>query len=296
MTDTKIKNTNPVKQKSKTTDTKTNEKKDPETKKLVPSKKTEKDGPKELTPGEKLLKTMTAQKAAKKALVKGVKNTHVSFDDEGNGKVETVVQKITPAKVVQPKKTDNKSRPAMKKPEPMKKKRKAEDSAEENVSEESKNPPKKAKKPKKAKTKVSEDAKKDAKQEEVLAYVHLFVNDRSSWKFKKVLQIWLLQHLYEIPEKEFDNVLKYLKDLQGSAREKAKKEAEDKIPAKKESATSHLLTGYSDVNKNDDFDDFDAEKLLAQAVSAPPPEPVTNEEEDESSEIKRARLIFETLS
>jgi hypothetical protein len=124
--------------------------------------------PKELTQGQKLLKSMTAQKAAKKALMKGVKTTHVSFDEEGNeANVETVIKKTAP--VVTPKKT-NKNRPAMKKPEPMKKKRKAEeveDDKKEDVKEtpvDNKKPPKKAKKPKKTKIEI-EELKKDTKQE-----------------------------------------------------------------------------------------------------------------------------------
>lgn len=191
-----------------------------------------------LTQGQKLLKSMTAQKAAKKALMKGVAVTHVSFDDEGNeANVETVIQKTAPpAKVVNPKKT-NKNRPAVKKPEPMKKKKRSADEMETEEEQEkskddvtkeeeqkddekkdNKKPPKKAKKPKKTKVEI-EELKKDNKQEEALAYVRLFVNDRDAWKFKKVQQIWLLSNLYEIPEDEFDNVLEYLKDLQGSARE-----------------------------------------------------------------------------
>lgn len=191
-----------------------------------------------LTQGQKLLKSMTAQKAAKKALMKGVAVTHVSFDEDGNeANVETVIQKTAPpAKVVNPKKT-NKNRPAVKKPEPIKKKKRSADEMEDDADKEkaeedeekkdeddksekkdSKKPPKKAKKPKKTKLEI-EEMKKDNKQEEALAYVRLFVNDRDAWKFKKVQQIWLLSNLYEIPEDEFDNVLQYLKDLQGSARE-----------------------------------------------------------------------------
>ncbi|KAK4516087.1 uncharacterized protein ATC70_011049 [Mucor velutinosus] len=267
-----------------------------------------------LTQGQKLLKAMTAQKAAKKALMKGVAVTHVSFDDDGNeANVETVIQKTAPpAKVVNPKKT-NKNRPAVKKPEPIKNKKRSADEMEDDANKEkkeeedkkdNKKPPKKAKKAKKSKLEI-EEMKKDNKQEEALAYVRLFVNDRDSWKFKKVQQIWLLSNLYEIPEDEFDNVLEYLKDLQGSAREKTKQEAKDKIPAEAASApaaVSNTLTGYANVNAGNDDDDFDAEKLLAQATAAPVvQQEVANdeekeEEEEESDEVKRARLIVKTLS
>ncbi|KAI8384009.1 hypothetical protein BD560DRAFT_384608 [Blakeslea trispora] len=246
-----------------------------------------------MTLGQKMLKTMTAQKAAKKALVKGVSNTKISFDEEGNeSNVETIVSKSEPEKKQtnntkkatannkKPKEAASKKndRPAVKKPEPIKK-RSAED---DNENDKSEKPVKRVKKAKKPKAQI-EESKKDAKQEEALAYVRLFVTDRSNWKFKKMLQIWLLSNLYQLPEEDFDNVLIYLKDLQGSAREKTKKEAQDKIPA-----SSNTLTSYSNVASTNDFDDFDAEKLLAQATPA--------QAEEESSEVKRARRILDVFS
>ncbi|OBZ85853.1 Uncharacterized protein C7orf50 [Choanephora cucurbitarum] len=254
-------------------------------------KATKKETPK-MTLGQKMLKTMTAQKAAKKALMKGVSNTKISFDEEGNeSTVETIVNKLEPEKKKsnsvkkapaankKPKQETLKKddRPAVKKPEPTKKRSVDNDDDENNVK-----PVKKVKKAKKSKAEV-EESKKDAKQEEALAYVRLFVNDRVNWKFKKMLQIWLLSNLYQLPEEDFDNVLVYLKDLQGQAREKTKKEAQDKIPT-----SSNTLTSYSNVATTNDFDDFDAEKLLAQAA------PVQVEEE--SSEVKRARRIIDVLS
>ncbi|KAG1137243.1 hypothetical protein G6F37_011377 [Rhizopus arrhizus] len=217
------------------------------------------NGNPKVTQGQKLLQAMTAQKAAKQALLKGVKNTHVSFDEEGNeDKVETVVQK----------KEDNKGE-----------KRKNEEQIEEN-----KEKPKK--KIKKNKVKI-EETRRENKQEEALEYVRSFVNDKQNWKFKKVQQIWILQNLYKIPENDFDNVLKYLKDLQGSSREKTRMEANDKIPKE---VISNSLTGYANVGYDNDDDDFDAEKLLSQA-------PVKQvKQQEESNEIKRARLILDVLS
>ncbi|CEJ02356.1 hypothetical protein RMCBS344292_16363 [Rhizopus microsporus] len=54
-------------------------------------------------------------------------------------------------------------------------------------------------------------------------------------------------------------------------------------------AIGNNLTGYTNIS-NDDFDDFDAEKLLAQ-VSATQ----SNTKQDESEEVRRARLIVDTL-
>ncbi|CEG80960.1 hypothetical protein RMATCC62417_15219 [Rhizopus microsporus] len=203
------------------------------------------------TQGQKLLEAMTAKKAAKEALLKGVKSTHVSFDDEGN---EQKVGTVT---------------------EGEKKRRN-----EEQVSE------KKTKKAKKLKAKKIEETKTDSKQKEAFEYLQLFVNDRKNWKFKKVLQTWILQNLYKMPKSEFDNALEYLKDLQGASREKTKKEAQDRVP---KNSIGNNLTGYTNVS-NDDFDDFDAEKLLAQVSVTQ-----SNTKQDESEEVRRARLIVDTL-
>ncbi|KAI9245054.1 hypothetical protein BY458DRAFT_529082, partial [Sporodiniella umbellata] len=175
------------------------------------------------TQGQKLLEAMTAQKAAKEALMKGVTNTKVSFDDEGNEKVETVVQKldgtnkpVSKKKPVTEEKKQSNARPAQKKPEKRQKETSEADSAE--VKEPSE---KRAKKEKKSKAEL-EEIRKDNKQEEAMEYVRTFANDRKNWKFKKVQQIWILNNLYKIPESDFNHVLEYLKDLQGSSREASK--------------------------------------------------------------------------
>jgi hypothetical protein len=53
------------------------------------------------------------------------------------------------------------------------------------------------------------------------------------------------------------------------------------------------------VSAGNDFDDFDAEKLLAQATAPAPasaaPED-NDEDDDETDEIKRARKIVQVLS
>jgi hypothetical protein len=64
-------------------------------------------------------------------------------------------------------------------------------------------------------------------------------------------------------------------------------EANDKIPKE---VISNSLTGYANVGYDNDDDDFDAEKLLSQA-------PVKQvKQQEESNEIKRARLILDVLS
>lgn len=87
--------------------------------------------------------------------------------------------------------------------------------------------------------------------------------------------------------------------------QKTKQEAKDKIPVKAAPApvaVSNTLTGYANVNTGNDDDDFDAEKLLAQATAAPVVQQEESSDDDEkegeeeSDEVKRARLILETLS
>ncbi|KAI8968183.1 hypothetical protein BDF20DRAFT_894871 [Mycotypha africana] len=279
-------------------------------KKDMAGQKTEGLEEKKLTQGQKLLKAMTAQKAAKQALMKGVEKTHVTFDEEGNeANVEKVVQKslkkpTNTASKNDKSATDKKATPTKKRKAEAMKDAVQEKTGDENDDELKKKQPKKPKKSKKEKKEqkqAEETEKKESKQEEALAYVRLFVQNRASWKFKKMLQIWLLQHLYTIPESEFDNVLIYLKDIQGSARENTKKEAEGIISAtlKDENpTTASQNNGYDD---NDD-DDFDAEKLLAAVGGSgghqaqPQQQQLYEVNEDDSDKIKRAKLIFKSLS
>ncbi|KAI8994666.1 hypothetical protein BDB01DRAFT_773613 [Pilobolus umbonatus] len=226
-----------------------------------------------LTPAEKLLKSMTAKKLAKQILHSGVKSKHVSFDDAGN---EEIIEPVKKA-----------SRPVVQKPP--KRKTPDTDKSEAETTETPAKPVKKAKKKKEMKTKKEiETAKKENKLEAIIQYVHLFAHDRSSWKFKKLLQIGLLESLYQIPEEHFDDVLLYLKGLQGVARENVRKEAQTKIPKK-----INALSGYQNVSANDDGDDFDAEKLLNQVAASVP---TAAEEIEDSEEVKRARLILSVLS
>lgn len=82
------------------------------------------------------------------------------------------------------------------------------------------------KREKRRKKKLQKEAEKAARLqgkpvcELALKYLNTFVNDRDSWKFCKVRQVWLLQHMYseKIPEKDFQMLLEYLRGLQGNAR------------------------------------------------------------------------------
>ncbi|KAJ9069867.1 hypothetical protein DSO57_1014189 [Entomophthora muscae] len=51
-------------------------------------------------------------------------------------------------------------------------------------------------------------------------YLTLFVSEKSSWKFKKLTQIFIFQNLYsdKFDESSFEKILLYLKDCKGQAR------------------------------------------------------------------------------
>ncbi|XP_033750847.1 protein IFH1-like isoform X2 [Pecten maximus] len=116
--------------------------------------------------------------------------------------------------------------------------------AEEDSSEEGTSPvvPKKKKDKKKKKKKEVKDTQDGAEDTSISAqtaaidYLKTWSEDKVNWKFQKVRQVWLLQHMYDdskVPNTDFDRLLLYLENLKGKAKEatldKASKiiEAED---------------------------------------------------------------------
>ncbi|KAI9031548.1 hypothetical protein CLU79DRAFT_729064 [Phycomyces nitens] len=245
---------------------------------------------KRLTPAEALLKSMTARKAAKDALLKGSAPTlHMTFDDEGN---ESVVE---PKKEEKKKVVETKKRKTESKEEVEAKKAKVDESLKEmqaSVEEQKKKKPKKPKAPKAPKAPKEQKEESLGKKEESLVYLRLFCSDRSLWKFRKVQQIWLLQHIYDtdqINDDDFKLLVEYIKDLQGMARKNLLVEAQKICQT---STVSQALTGYVDTQNNDDDDDFDAEKLLARSTVQAEVEP---SDEPEESKVERAKTIVRVL-
>ncbi|KAI7871184.1 hypothetical protein BDF14DRAFT_1764175 [Spinellus fusiger] len=256
---------------------------------------------KRLTPAEALLQSMTAKKAAKDALLKNSAPTvHTTFDEEGNSVVIPAPQKEVSVE---------KKRKPVSKEEAAAKKRKIDESLEEmqaSVEAQKKTKVKKPRAERKLKADTPKTEKKDeteklGKKEEALAYLHLFSTDRASWKFRKVQQIWLLQHLYdteEIEDKDFDLVVNYIKDMQGMARKNLLVEAQKICQAS--TGIAHTLTGYLDTHQdtsadanNGEEDDFDAEKLLARATTQVA---VSGQEiEAQDPKAKRAKTIVQVL-
>ncbi|XP_022800263.1 uncharacterized protein C7orf50-like [Stylophora pistillata] len=63
-------------------------------------------------------------------------------------------------------------------------------------------------------------------------YLHTWHYKRQHWNFKKVRQVWLLKNMFdqeEISNENFDILLKYLKGLEGAAKEKTIKMAEQRL-------------------------------------------------------------------
>ncbi|KAI8379395.1 uncharacterized protein BYT42DRAFT_613708 [Radiomyces spectabilis] len=265
--------------------------------------------PRKLTTAAALLKSMTARKAAQAALRKGAAPTlHVTFDEEGNEQKVVKEEKKSKANTKKAKSSkipkETKKATADTEDESKGKKRKSADTSDnkDNKEDDGKQPKKRkqkgVKKAKQSKSEV-EDSKAESKRSEAIDYLKQFHNDRTAWKFRKIQQVWLLQHMYneeQMTDQEFDMLLEYLKDLQGSARAKTLEEAQKVF--QEATGTSQNLTSYAQVDTvMDDDDDFDAEKLLAKAsMAAPAASTAEAATTQEDCKTKRAKAIVRILA
>ncbi|XP_063077646.1 uncharacterized protein C7orf50 homolog [Engraulis encrasicolus] len=72
-----------------------------------------------------------------------------------------------------------------------------------------------------------EDQSKSA--ERALEYLTCWSERREEWRFKKIRQTWLLQHMYDtekVPDASFSVMLAYLENLRGAARDVTVEQAE----------------------------------------------------------------------
>lgn len=96
-----------------------------------------------------------------------------------------------------------------------KKKRKINESViDKKESKESKREPKRVKLPKNERTSLPITAK------DQLVYLSQFNNDKKSWKFSKQKQNWIIKNIKEIPEDSENDLMVYLKDIQGGSRQR----------------------------------------------------------------------------
>ncbi|KAL2078270.1 hypothetical protein ACEWY4_025955 [Coilia grayii] len=75
-----------------------------------------------------------------------------------------------------------------------------------------------------------EDQSKAA--ERALEYLKCWSETRAEWRFKKIRQTWLLQHMYDaekVPDASFSIMLAYLENLRGAARDVTVLQAESVV-------------------------------------------------------------------
>ncbi|KAL5018847.1 hypothetical protein ScPMuIL_004569 [Solemya velum] len=92
---------------------------------------------------------------------------------------------------------------------------------------------KKKKKAEEKKNKKELDEKKESAKTPALEYLKQWKSDRKNWKFQKVRQVWVLQHMYDdaqITDDNFEIVLEYLEGLKGQSKDMTVKKAEEMLP------------------------------------------------------------------
>ncbi|RMX44450.1 hypothetical protein pdam_00010057 [Pocillopora damicornis] len=87
---------------------------------------------------------------------------------------------------------------------------------------------------KKKKKKSKQELQKESKSalHPAIDYLHTWFNNRQHWNFKKVRQVWLLKNMFDqeqISNENFGILLKYLEGLEGAAKEKTIKIAEQRL-------------------------------------------------------------------
>ncbi|KAJ4455983.1 hypothetical protein PAPYR_8947 [Paratrimastix pyriformis] len=132
-----------------------------------------------------------------------------------------------------------------------------------------------------------------------LSYLWTWYKDRASWKFNKVKQAYLLEKLYDdklVPKAYFKILRKYMKGLQGAARDRAIQDAtkvitqpqEPEAPASAAPTDSSPATGAGAAVA----ETSPAPAPAAPAAPAPADDKLTPTDE---LKIKRARRVLRTL-
>lgn len=117
----------------------------------------------------------------------------------------------------------------------------SEDDENDNK-EETRVPKKKKDKKKKKDGKATEEGSDDTSisaQTASINYLKTWSDDNANWKFQKVRQVWLLQHMYDdskIPNSDFDRLLLYLENLKGKGKEETLTKASKIIEAEDSSS------------------------------------------------------------
>ncbi|KAG0344583.1 hypothetical protein BG004_004344 [Podila humilis] len=131
-----------------------------------------------------------------------------------------------------------------------------------------------------------------------LEYLVEWKRSRDSWKFQKLRQVWLINHMYndkEIPDSHWGIFLEYIRDLKGAARATAIQEAQQIVDAPDEEEKSEDNDEQMNDATGDDDDDSitageeammsEEEKAEAAAAKA------TKIEAKRAAEVKSARAL-----
>ncbi|KAF9540414.1 hypothetical protein EC957_004308 [Mortierella hygrophila] len=118
-------------------------------------------------------------------------------------------------------------------------------SGDEDSDSDSSDDDKKKTKKRKADTQSTKDASKKSKQDDAqlpesdaaapgLAYLVEWKKARETWKFQKLRQVWLINHMYDdkqLPDSHWSLFLEYIHDLKGAARNSAIADAKKIVEA-----------------------------------------------------------------
>ncbi|KAF9897913.1 hypothetical protein BX616_004775 [Lobosporangium transversale] len=144
--------------------------------------------------------------------------------------------------------------------------------SDNNENDTKKNHEKKRKADKDAESTPSVKSKK-ARQEEAaklatldtstpgLAYLVEWKKSRAAWKFQKMRQVWLLNHMYDdkqLPSSHWDIFLEYIRDLKGAARNIAVEEAKKTVDAPEPEDDQAEEQKQKDDRSDEDHDMSDA--------------------------------------
>ncbi|KAH6564705.1 hypothetical protein BASA50_009465 [Batrachochytrium salamandrivorans] len=104
-----------------------------------------------------------------------------------------------------------------------------------------------------------------------LEYLDLFINNRKQWKFQKVRQIWILRNLYYqamVTESQFQDALKYMKDMGVRAKEETITEANIILEQVRTAKASSTETKDKNASDNDDDDEGAVDNVATLNINA----------------------------
>ncbi|KAI9217064.1 hypothetical protein BC828DRAFT_392079 [Blastocladiella britannica] len=157
----------------------------------------------------------------------------------------------------------------------------------------------KSKKSKKGKKRVAVQSVADPERDlsEALLYVSAWKAGgvAAGWKFNKVKQMWLLQHLYahdSIPDDRFADIVEYIAGLQGAAKTRTFEQAKGfwDQGAGSSSSDSSSDSDSSDSDSSDSENEADDKE-----IEAAPKKPKPETKEQRRWKVARAAAVMRAL-